>query len=100
MSQNQTAPRASLTPFALTHCQVGSEGKTQQHYYKAEQVEQVLASDDDIISCQIKEIDALRQYIDTMLSELLDDPELPESLQKVLYAHRQTLIVAREEAYA
>jgi hypothetical protein len=92
--------RASLTPYALTCCQVGSEDKTQQHYYKAEQVAQVLAADDDIINSQTREIDAQRQYIDTLLSDLLANPDLPESIQKSLYAQRQTLIVAKEAADA
>jgi hypothetical protein len=92
--------RASLTPHALTCCLPGEEGKTQQRYYPARQVEQVLATDEVIIGCHEREIAALRQYIDVLLSDLLAHPELPESIHKSLYIQRQTLIVAKEQADA
>jgi hypothetical protein len=70
----------------------------QQRYYKAEQVEQVLRTEEEISGCHTREIAALRQYVDVLLQELLAHPELPESIHQVLYAQRQTLIVAKEQA--
>lgn len=94
------AALASLTRYALTCCLPGSEDKTQQQYYQAAQVEKVLAADNEIIGLHEREIAALRRYIDVFQQELLAHPELPESIQKVVYAHRQTLIVAKEAAHA
>jgi hypothetical protein len=52
----------------------------------------------EIIGYHARETEALRNYIDVQLMELLAHPELPESIQKVLYVHRQMLIVAKEQA--
>jgi hypothetical protein len=81
-----------LTPVAHT-TEAG-----QQVYYKAEQVEQLLRADQEIIGGHSRANEALRQYVDKLLSELLADPTLPASIQKRLYAHRQVLIVASEQA--
>lgn len=83
---------AELVVFAYT-TEAG-----QQRYYQAEQVEKVLRTTDEIIACRERESAALRQYIDTMLSELLADATLPESIQKVLHVHRQMLVVAKGQA--
>lgn len=83
---------SELTPFAQT-TEAG-----QQQFYEAGQVEKVLAANEAIIGCHAREIAALRRYIDVFHQELLAHPELPESIQKVVYAHRQTLTIAHNQA--
>lgn len=91
-----TPPRslAELTVVAQT-TQAG-----QQRYYKAEEVEALLHLEQEIAGCHARANEALRQYVDKLLSELLADPTLPEPIQKRLYAHRQVLIVAPAQAHA
>jgi hypothetical protein len=83
-----TTPPRQLSELKLV---AQTTGAGQQCYYKAEQVQALVES-------HTREIEALRRYIDVQLTELLAHPELPESIQKVLYVHRQMLIVAKEQA--
>lgn len=99
MAENQptgTPPPAYLADQLVVFAYTTEAG--QQRYYQAEQVEQVLRTTDEIIACRERESASLRQYIDTMLSELLADESLPESIQKVLHVHRQMLVVAKGQA--
>jgi len=47
----------------------------------------------EVKSSNEREIAALRNYIDCLLTELIAHPELPDAISKKLKAHRQTLTI-------